>query len=103
MQKKLFIIGAGSSKDINKDMPLGADIIKEIKFLKFRIYYELVALVTVSCFYKKFLSKNIMNCINLFFCRFIISFSRIHSNIQFFIIWYFLSSIQIKNGIRKTK
>jgi len=63
MQKKLFIIGAGSSKDINKDMPLGADIIKEIKFLKFRIYYELVALVTVSCFYKKFLSKNIMNCI----------------------------------------
>ncbi len=63
MQKKLFIIGAGSSKDINKDMPLGADIIREIKFLKFRIYYELVALVTISCFYKKFFSKNIINCI----------------------------------------
>lgn len=63
MEKKLFIIGAGASKDLNKEMPLGADIIKEIKFLKFRIYYELVALVTVSCFYKKFLTKNIINSI----------------------------------------
>lgn len=45
MTKKLFVIGAGASKDINPDMPLGKDIIESINDLPITIYYELIALV----------------------------------------------------------
>ena len=48
MTKKLFVVGAGASKDFDNEMLLGADIIEKIKQLKFQIYFELIALVAVK-------------------------------------------------------
>ena len=48
MDKKLFIVGAGASKDYNNKILLGADLITKIQNLKFQIYYEVVYLIAVK-------------------------------------------------------
>ena len=47
MVKKLYITGAGASKDLNQNNLLGCELLEQIKNHRFYIYYWLIAMVVV--------------------------------------------------------
>ena len=67
MVKKLYITGAGASKDLNNKNLLGSELLDQIKNHRFYIYYWLIAMVVNSIATENGINlKNINNKITEF-------------------------------------
>ena len=64
MAKKLYITGAGASKDLNSKNLLGSELLEQIKNHRFYIYYWLIAMVVARASFSNKKKINYQNGIS---------------------------------------